>query len=81
MSYLNRVWMAAGVAVVQGHIHGDRSPRWNAGKGRVTPAGLVPTTGFGFGRSQLGDGSGEERRQQADDSLHKAMYISCWGPS
>lgn len=79
MSYLNRVWMAASVAVVQGHTHGDRGTRWTASKGGATPPGLVPTTGFGSGRSQLGDGS--ERRKQADDSLHTAMYISCWGPS
>lgn len=80
MSYLNRVWMAASAAVVQGQTHTDRSTRWNAGKDRVDPAGIVPTTWFGMGRL-LGDGSGEERRKQADDSFRKAMYMSCWGPS
>lgn len=80
MSYLNRVWMAASVAVVKGQT--DRGPKWYAGKDYLGQAGPVPVppNGLGIGRF-FGDGRAEERRNQADDSLQKAMYMSCWGPS
>ncbi|KAG1347176.1 hypothetical protein COCNU_06G010050 [Cocos nucifera] len=70
--------MAASVAVVKGQT--DRGTEWNAGKDWLAPAGLVQPNGLGISRFSS-DGSAEERRKQADDSLRKAMYISCWGPS
>ncbi|KAH7860600.1 hypothetical protein Vadar_015366 [Vaccinium darrowii] len=94
MSYLNRLWMAATVAVVNGHA--DQGCKLKSGirplhhsKQRVSsssaaaggsPADLRPLSSMT--RSEL-DGfmGGEERRKQADDSLRQVMYLSCWGPS
>lgn len=84
MSYLSRVWMAATVAVVQGHT--DQGFKWNSGlgslqqgKNRLSSSGLRPlSSGSDLGVS-LGAGNGDEKRRQADESLQKAMYLNCWG--
>ncbi|RWR90899.1 DUF3774 domain-containing protein [Cinnamomum micranthum f. kanehirae] len=85
MSYLNRVWMAATVAVVQGHT--DQEFRWNSGlrslhlgKNRVSSYGLRPfSSGSDLGRVFVA-GNRDEKLRQADDSLQKAMKLvmTCW---
>lgn len=86
MSYINRVWMAATVAVVQGHT--DQGFRWNSGlrslhvgKNRVSSYGLRSfSSGSDLGWV-FGAGNRDEKLRQADDSLQKAMYLNCWGQS
>lgn len=82
MSYLNRVWMAATVAVAQGHtdpghkcktalnsIHRNRTRLFSAGS--LRPLSVVMGSDLA--------GAVEDRRRQAEDSLQKVMYLSCWG--
>ncbi|KAL6554013.1 hypothetical protein OROMI_019686 [Orobanche minor] len=89
MSYLNRLWVAAGVAVVNGHSDQGQKLKsglksLNQGKKRLLSAGgytadLRPI--YGVLNSELGGflgGSGEDTRRQAEDSLRQVMYLSCW---
>ena len=92
MSYLNRVWMAATVAVAQGHtdpghkckvavksIHNNRTRLLSAG-GLAVLRPLSSLMGSDVAVAAVGNGSGaEDRRRQADDSLRKVMYLNCWG--
>ncbi|TKY66902.1 protein of wound-induced [Spatholobus suberectus] len=66
MSYLLRVWMSATtVAAAEGHTHKSRRRLFSAGDwSELRPAG----------KSDV-----EDRPGQADDSLRKVMYFSCWG--
>ncbi|KAG6469282.1 hypothetical protein ZIOFF_073989 [Zingiber officinale] len=88
MSHLTRVWMAASVAVMQGHSEGGlksmsvRCSLQSASNHVVSAsAGAAATaSGLGVGRALRGAGA-EDRRNQVDDSLQKVMYLSCWGPS
>ncbi|KAE9457751.1 hypothetical protein C3L33_10347, partial [Rhododendron williamsianum] len=78
--------MAATVAVVNGHADQGCKLKsairsFHHSKQRISssaagsPADLRPLScANGFVR-------GEERRNQADDSLRQVMYLSCWGPS
>ncbi|KAH6785564.1 Wound-responsive family protein [Perilla frutescens var. hirtella] len=91
MSYMNRVWMAASVAVVNGHADQGQKLKSglksiNHGKKRFFTAGgdaadLRPLSGAlntdieGCAAS----GGGNERRRQGDDSLRQVMYLNCWG--
>ncbi|KAK7401984.1 hypothetical protein VNO78_13900 [Psophocarpus tetragonolobus] len=88
MSYLNRVWMAATVAVAQGHtdpghkcktaltsIHHNRSRLFSGG----SLSDLRPLSGV-VGSEVAGASTGSsDVVRQADDSLRKVMYLSCWG--
>ncbi|URE27360.1 Wound-induced protein [Musa troglodytarum] len=78
MRYLNSVWMAASVAVVQGHA--NQGIKSSGHLATVAVAAAAAAAGLGVFRG-LGGAGNEERRKQADDSFRKAMYLSCWGPS
>ncbi|KAL8201518.1 hypothetical protein R6Q57_012857 [Mikania cordata] len=92
MSYMSRVFMTAGVAVVnahtdQGHKLKSGIKSLQQGKKAFTssvsganPADLRPVTGV-LGSDVGGLLGGEERRTQSNDSLRQVMYMNCWGPS
>lgn len=79
--------MATSVAVVGGG-HAEYGAKWSAGidsmkleKERLVAAGVIPAAWFVADRSRGSGGLREEGRAQAEDSVRKAMYLSCWGPS
>ncbi|PKA47920.1 hypothetical protein AXF42_Ash016266 [Apostasia shenzhenica] len=85
MGSVSRVWMAASVAVV-GAGHADQGGKWTslrlAKERLVAAAGFFPAMWFSTSLAAAGSGGGrKEGRILADDSLRKAMYLSCWGPS
>ncbi|RDX95992.1 hypothetical protein CR513_21407, partial [Mucuna pruriens] len=85
MSYLNRVWMAATVAVAQGHtdpghkcktalssIHHNRSRLFSCGAlSDLRP--LSGAMGSDVAGAVTGSSDVEKRTAQADDSLRKVM--------
>ena len=88
MSFMSRVFMTAGVAVANGHT--DQGHKLKSGINTIQhgkkaftssvtgadAADLRPLSGV------LGsDVSGEQRRNQSDDSIRQVMYMNCWGPS
>lgn len=90
MSCLNRVGMAASVAVAQGHT--EIGHKWKSGlkslrQGRrllssgENPADLRPLSSLmgseGPGAVQNCDAG--DRRAQTEDSLRRVMYLNCWG--
>lgn len=68
MAHMSRVWAAATVAAVRAQR--ERAPSAAAGA-RDRLAGLAPQAAARAGA----------RAACADESLRKAMYLSCWGPS
>ncbi|KAI3714065.1 hypothetical protein L1987_72655 [Smallanthus sonchifolius] len=88
MSYLNRAWMTAGVAVFnsntdQGHRLKSGIKSFQQGKKAFTSSAAGPDPAdlrlfSAVGGSEVG---GEEMMKQSDDSLRQVMYLNCWGPS
>jgi len=77
---MSRVWAAATVAAVRAQR--ERAPSAAAGAGagaRDRLVGLAPqAAALAAARAAADDG---RRQAGADESLRKAMYLSCWGPS
>lgn len=80
-SYMSRVWMAASVAVVRERSD-QGGTKWQAGLKPCYPVASGEGGGRGEGRTAGSRiRSGEERKQHAEESLQKAMFVSCWSPS
>lgn len=89
MSYLNRVWMAATVAVAQGHtdpihkcksalatIHQNRTRLFSAGGALLA---IFPVSSIVVSEATVISSEAKEKLRQTDDSLQKVMYMNCWG--
>ncbi|CAN1220517.1 hypothetical protein LINPERPRIM_LOCUS1925 [Linum perenne] len=83
MNQLNKVWMAATVAVVQ-PPHPDQGTKWRSGiqslhhgKRRFFSADLRPLAGAEIGSDLAG--VVDDRVRQCDESLRRVMYLNCWG--
>jgi small ligand-binding sensory domain FIST len=79
MAHMSRVWAAATVAAVRAQR--ERAPSAAAGGAgaRDRLAGLAPqAAALAAARATTDDG---RRLAGADESLRKAMYLTCWAPS
>ena len=75
---MSRVWAAATVAAVRAQR--ERAPSAAAGaRARDRLAGLAPQAAALA--AAWAAGADGRRQAGADESLRKAMYLSCWGPS
>ena len=90
MSYLNRVWMAASVAVVQNHT--DQGHKWKTGLKSLQHGKRKLFSGTGSDALDLRPlsvmigsdfsgvvGNSEGNHERHDESLRRVMYLNCWG--
>lgn len=87
MSSLTRVWMAAGVALVNGHTDQGcklksliksirHSKKAFTSSSTAEHSDLRPFSSFLGAKIDAGN-----KKTNSDDSLRQVMYLSCWGPS
>ncbi|EPS65042.1 hypothetical protein M569_09740, partial [Genlisea aurea] len=94
MSSLNRLWMAASVAVVNGHNEQGiklKSGLKSAGNGRNKRFFSSGRSDGGNGQESpdfrplytsveaLRGGDDDEQRRQSEESVRQVIYLSCWG--
>ncbi|GMJ05537.1 Wound-induced polypeptide 1 [Hibiscus trionum] len=85
MSYLNRVWMATSVAVVQGHGE-NQGQKWESGirflqrgQRRLFDGETSDLRPISCAIGSDLSGMVGNREGQADESIRRVMYLNCWG--
>ncbi|KAG9141338.1 hypothetical protein Leryth_001792 [Lithospermum erythrorhizon] len=88
-SYINRVWVAATIAVVNNH-GGDQGQKFKSGLKSLHHGNIrrfmssSSTSSSAMMDSSLDIGSAPHdslRNNQSDESIRQVMYMNCWGPS
>ncbi|PIA34392.1 hypothetical protein AQUCO_03800184v1 [Aquilegia coerulea] len=76
MSYFGRVWIPASMVIVQGCS--DQGYKWsNKLRSFQLSKERFSSSFNGFRLSEFGN----DKMKQADESIQKVMYLSCWGQS
>ncbi|KAL8188726.1 hypothetical protein R6Q57_029746 [Mikania cordata] len=71
MSCMNRVWMTAGVAIVNGHT--DQGHKLKSGMRSFHQRKKAFRVSVGVDHPDIGS--------CLDDSIRHVMFMNCWGPS